>query len=158
LAIEQGEGLNGENDLGSNFVFVGTDVPAVDVNTGLPIPGVPAAGAPGSPVYVGYSTAIEELGVNNGNNWIQLGGIGGPDTGNVDFETGYLDVYTGFAGGSYTQVENTKVDFGWLDLFGNVDGNIGDNGPGNGNTYFIDANSSPGGILGGVGVVIASNY
>ncbi len=53
---------------------------------------------------MGDSTVINEIGANNGDNTIIMGGIGGPDSGAVDFETGYLDVYTGAAGGAYVQV------------------------------------------------------
>jgi hypothetical protein len=85
-------------------------------------------------VVVGDSTVIWEVGENNGNNLITLGGIGGPDSGSVDFETGYLDVWTGDAGGAFVQVYNTLVDYGLNGYFSwaNIDGG------GDGNTSIID--------------------
>jgi len=108
-----------------------------------------------SPVYVGDSTVINEIGVNNGQNTILMGGINtvivggintfivgginGPDTAPPpDFETGFLDVYTGAGGGTYVQVENTQADYGSLGSFGPY--NI--NGDGDGNTALLDVFSS----------------
>jgi len=117
MTLEQGEGdATAGLDLGANFINIATT----------------------SPVYVGDATVINEIGANNGDNTIIMGGIGGPDSGDVDFETGSLDVYTGAAGGAYVQVENTLVDFGALGLFGPY--NI--NGGGGGNTAFLDDFSS----------------
>jgi len=117
LIIEQGEGANSALDLGANIVNIATTMPVV----------------------VGDSTVIDELGANNGDNSIFLGGAsGGPDSGSVDFETGYLDIYTGAAGGAYVQVENTLVDYGNLDLFGPY--NI--NGDGSGNVAVLDVFST----------------
>ena len=98
-----------------------------------------SASQPIRPVVVGDSTVINEIGPNNGNNTILLGGAsGGPDSGDVDFETGFLDVYTGAAGGAFVQVYNTLVDYGAQGLFGPF--NI--NGDGDGNTAVIDNFSS----------------
>src|SRR5208337_3356514 len=106
--------------LGSNFIYIGTT----------------------SPVYVGYSTVINEIGEYNQNNTIYMGGIG-PNAidqgGNPpDFETGFLDVYTGAGGGAGVQVENTQVDYGFLGSFGAY--NI--NGDGGGNAALLDVFSS----------------
>ena len=92
MTLEQGEGDTTSGlGLGNNFISVATD----------------------SAVVVGDSTVINEIGPNNGNNTILLGGAsGGPDSGDVDFETGFLDVYTGAAGGAFVQVYNTLVDYG----------------------------------------------
>ena len=81
MTLEQGEGDETAGlDLGANTINIATT----------------------SPVFVGDSTVINEIGANNGDNTINLGGAsGGPDSGSVDFETGYLDVYTGAAGGAY---------------------------------------------------------
>jgi hypothetical protein len=118
MTLEQGQ--NDEDaglDLGANTINVATT----------------------SPVYVGESTVINEIGVNNGDNTINLGGIGGPDSGSIDFETGYLDIYTGFAGGANVTVLNTQVDFGALGLFPTSDGNpYNITGGGDGNSAFLD--------------------
>jgi hypothetical protein len=117
LTIEQGEGDTTGADLGNNVVAIATNMA----------------------VTVGDSTVIYEIGANNGGNTILLGGAsGGPDSGSVDFETGYLDIYTGAGGGAYVQVWNTLVDYGALGYFG--DYNI--NGDGGGNTSSLDVFSS----------------
>jgi len=117
MTLEQGEGDETAGlDLGANFIYIATT----------------------SPVFVGDSTVINEIGANNGDNTIIMGGIDGPDSGDVDFETGFLDVFTGAAGGAYVQVENTLVDFGFLGLFGPYNINGGDGG----NSIFLDDFSS----------------
>ena len=69
MTLEQGEGDEAAGlDLGANFINIATT----------------------SPVFVGDSTVINEIGANNGDNTIIIGGIGGPDTAPPsDFETGY---------------------------------------------------------------------
>ena len=106
MTLEQGEGDATGLDLGANVINIATT----------------------TPVVVGDATVIDEIGANNGDNTITIGGAsGGPDSGSVDFETGYLDIYTGAAGGAYVQVWNTLVDVGNLDLFGpyNINGDGG---------------------------------
>ncbi len=118
MTLEQGEGDTTSGlGLGNNVVNVATD----------------------SCVTVGDSTVINEIGPNNGNNTILLGGASGePDSGYTDFETGYLDIYSGAAGGAYVQVYNTLVDYGVNGFFGPF--NI--NGDGDGNTAILDDYSS----------------
>ena len=54
---------------------------------------------------MGDSTVINEIGANNGNNTIIIGGASAaPTVATTDFETGFLDIYTGAAGGAYVQV------------------------------------------------------
>lgn len=79
------------SDLGYNYVAIATQ----------------------EPVTVGNATVINEVGTNNGHNQIYLGGAGSMFP-NWDFSTGYLDVYTGDAGGSYVQVVSTQVLYGTL--------------------------------------------
>jgi hypothetical protein len=89
-------------------------------------------------VTVGDETLVLELGKNNGNNLITMGGAsGGPDSGSVDFETGFLDVYVGYAGGSLVSVSNTLVDYGAYFFDFNINGE-----PDNGDTLEIDNFSS----------------
>jgi hypothetical protein len=137
MVLEQGENLSDRDpalDLGSNIINIATPTDA-------------GGWDPGSPVHVGDATVIDELGPNNGNNLITMGGIGGPNSGAVDFETGFLDVFTGAGGGAFVQVENTVVDFGAQGLFGPFNINSG----GGGNTAVIDTTSFFG-TLGGLGV------
>ena len=117
MTLEQGEGDTTGVGLGNNVVNVATKMP----------------------VTVGDSTVINEIGANNGNNTITLGGASdGPDSGSIDFETGYLDVYTGAGGGVYVQVWNTLVDYGAVGTFGPYNMN----GDGDGNTSSLDDFSS----------------
>ena len=122
MTLEQGEGPNSDADLGANLIEV--------------------AATPGAmPVFVGGFSIIDELGANNGDNTILIGGAsGGPDSGSIDFETGTLDVFAGNGGGSYVQVENSQADFipSFLGIFGPFNINAG----GDGNTSFIDVFSS----------------
>ena len=126
MCLAQGEYYGSTDpgtELGSNFINIGTT----------------------SPVYVGYSTVINEIGEYNQNNTITLGGINGPDSGDspVDFETGYLDVYTGAGGGSSVQAEDTQVDYGALGIFATSDGNpYCVTGGGTGNAIALDVFSS----------------
>jgi hypothetical protein len=119
MTLEQGEGDTTGADLGSNVINIGTTMA----------------------VSVGSATVIDEIGANNGNNVITMGGIGGPNSGAVDFETGTLDVFTGAAGGAFVQVENTAVIEGNLGLFGAFNFNSGGS---SGNTAVIDTNSLTG--------------
>ena len=117
LTLEQGVGDTTGVGLGNNVVNIATT----------------------SAVTVGDSTVINEIGANNGNNQIDLGGASGsPDSGSIDFETDYLDVYTGAGGGVYVQVWNTQVDVGALGTFGPYNMN----GDGDGNTSSLDDFSS----------------
>ncbi len=109
MTLEQGVGDTTGAGFGNNVVNVGTTMA----------------------VRVGDNTVIQEIGSNNGNNSIYLGGANLPDNAFLphtkpDFESGYLDVYTGDAGGAYVQVYNTLVDVpgGVQGLFGpfNING------------------------------------
>ena len=71
----------------------------VDIGTGLCGPGT---------VVVGEETLICQ-GVPN--NTVVMGGSGG-DAGGPDFETGFLDIYTGAGGGGTVYAINTTVVFG----------------------------------------------
>ena len=92
-----------------------------------------------SPVTVGDSTVINEESASSENNTILLGGASGsPDSGSTDFETGYLDVFGGAAGGAYAGVENTLVEYGSLGYFGLYNIEYG----GDGNNSLLDDFSS----------------
>jgi len=132
--LEQGEYYGETSPLPTNSSDPGTELGSNTINI-----------ATTSPVYVGYSTVILETGEYNQNNTIIMGGIAGPDSGSIDFETGYLDVYTGLGGGAYVQVENTQVDYGALGIFTLLtsDGNpYNITGGGGGNSAGIDNFSS----------------
>jgi len=132
--LEQGEYYGETSPLPTNSSDPGTELGSNFINI-----------ATTSPVYVGYSTVILETGEYNQNNTIIMGGIAGPDSGSIDFETGYLDVYTGLGGGAYVQVENTQVDYGALGIFTLLtsDGNpYNITGGGGGNSAGIDNFSS----------------
>ena len=81
-----------------------------------------------SAVFAGGATSITEVGANNGNNTITLGGANDPS--GIDFQTDYLDIYTGNGGGAFVSAVNTVCWFG--SALGN-DFTI--DGGGDGNTY-----------------------
>jgi hypothetical protein len=157
MTLEQGEIVAGDPDdptleLGSNIIQIATptnvNFPVANAFAASFLP--PSAGGinPGTEVEVGNSTVINELGPNNGNNAIIMGGIGGlvpilqggagnPNSGAGDFETGFLDVFTGAAGGAFVSVQNTQVFYGALGTFGPFNFNSG----GTGNIALIDTNS-----------------
>jgi hypothetical protein len=166
MTLEQGETPPGGDptlELGSNIIQIATptnvNAPVANAFAAsfLPsVPGEPAGFNPGSRVNVGDATAINELGPNNGNNAIIMGGLGGvgtivpiiqggagnPNSGHVDFETGFLDVHTGAGGGAFVSVQNTAVLYGVSDTNGdpfnfNSDGSTG-------NIAIIDTNSFTG--------------
>jgi hypothetical protein len=107
MTLTQGQGdATAGLDLGSNLIIIASSYSWDDYEV------------VGSPVTVGGATVINEIGHNNGQNTILMGGINGPDTAPPpDFETGTLDVYTGAAGGSFVQVYDTLVDNGAQGLF-----------------------------------------
>jgi len=77
-----------------------------------------------SAVFAGGATSINEVGVNNGNNTVTLGGANDPS--GIDFQTDYLDIYTGYAGGGFVSAVNTVCWFG--SAYGNdyvIDGGNG---------------------------------
>jgi hypothetical protein len=124
LSITQGVS---DADLGSNIVLIAT----ADDST-----------EPG--VTVGDSTVINEVGANNGDNFIILGDSDVDSNGNpvsdLDFETGYLGIFAGLGGGSFVQVHDTQVDIGFLDVFGSGYAITGSQD--SSNTIDIDAFSS----------------
>ncbi len=101
--------------LGNNVVLIGTGAASGGVGTGV------------GQVYVGEETLIYQGGKDN---TVWLGGASGDNSGVVDFETGFLDIWTGAGGGGTVQATNTTVDFG--SFFGN---SFVINGGGTGNTY-----------------------
>jgi len=76
-------------------------------------------------VLVGNQTFLYQGGSNN---TVNLGGAGDPS--GIDFETTYLDIWTGWGGGGFVSAANTVVDVG--SFFGN---NWTINGAGDGNTF-----------------------
>jgi len=117
----------------------GTTYPTIDDTGGglgnnvVSIAATSGLGEPGQ-VYVGEETLIYQGGKNNSD---YLGG-GGSGAGGPDFETGNLDVFTGFKGGGYVQATNTTVVFGSFFGFPFVI-----SGFGFGNTYVDGGNNSP---------------
>jgi len=151
MTLVQGFGDTTDSGFGANTINVGTEASFGRLQAFL-------LGT--YSVYVGESTIIDEIGSENGGNYINLGGGNSPDNANPplvppDFVTGTLDVYTGDAGGSQVTVYNTLVLSGALSPNSlpspftsppfSADGNNiagGDGGIGDLNTLIIDVFSS----------------
>ncbi len=89
-------------------------------------------------VTVGEWTRIFQGGANN---TVVLGGASGYDSGLTDFETTYLDIWTGALGGGTVYAANTTVDVGSLPAPGPGNDYVIDGGA-DGNTYVdLDGNS-----------------
>jgi len=121
----------------------GTTYPTSDDTGGglgnniVSIAATPGLGEAGQ-VYVGEETLIYQGGKNN-SDYLGGGGSGavGTPTG-PDFETGNLDIFTGFGGGGYVTAANTTVVFGSFFGFPFVI-----SGFGLGNTYVDGGGNSP---------------
>ena len=90
-------------------------------------------GAATGAVSVGEETYVFQGGAGNE---VDLGGTADPS--GIDFETTYLDIYTGAGGGGFVMATNTVVDVG---SFFNLDWVI--NGGGTGNVYVDGGGNSP---------------
>jgi hypothetical protein len=93
-----------------------------------------------SAVFVGGYTSITQNGANN----TDIFG-GADDPSGIDFQTSYLDVYTGAGGGGYVQAVNTVVVFG-----SGLGNDFVIDGGGEGNT-FVDLGNN-------FGVTVSPNY
>jgi len=105
--------------LGDDTLGLGNNIVAIATTPGL------------GEVYVGEATLVYQGGKDNS---VYLGGsdFGGPYiNAPADFETGTLDIFTGFGGGGYVSAQNTVELFGSYFGFPWVI-----NGGGHGNVYF----------------------
>jgi len=148
MTLDQGQGdATAGLDLGSNVIIIASSFSFGEWEV------------TGTPVKVGGATVIDEIGPNNGQNLIFMGGINGPNdttaTTLPDFETGTLDVYTGDAGGSYVQVYNTLVDNGNQGLF--ADQSLPVQGADDGLSYDITGGTQGGTSLNTATVDVYSN-
>jgi len=73
-------------------------------------------------VTVGEETFIFQFGANN---TVNLGGAG--DVSGVDFETNFLDIWTGIGGGGQVVAQNTDVQYGSLFFANVINGGDGNN-------------------------------
>ena len=60
-----------------------------------------------SAIFAGGAASITEVGANNGNNTITLGGANDPS--GIDFQTDYLDIYTGNGGGHLSRLSTRSA-------------------------------------------------
>jgi len=86
-----------------------------------------------SQVIVGDWTHIVQGGANNS---VYLGGAGDPS--GIDFETTFLDIYTGAGGGGFVSATNTTVLLG-----SNLGNDFVIDGGGDGNTYSDGGGNDP---------------
>jgi hypothetical protein len=134
-------GLGDEVDI--NDTFVDNDLSIVQGFTSADVGNNVVNIATTSAVFVGDATSINEVGSNNGNNTVTLGGANDPS--GIDFQTDYLDIYTGAAGGGFVSAVNTDV---WIGSALGNDYTI--DGGGTGNTYDDLGNN--------YGVTISANF
>jgi len=133
--------------LGDNIVNIGTGVATNYANFVAP-PGVPTITTGPSQTYVGEETFIYQGGADN---TVNLGGanyylsttpVGDPYT-DPDFQTAFLDIWTGAGGGGFVSADNTTVVYG--SFFG-LDYVI--DGGGGGNTYYDTLGNQINGVPG----------
>jgi len=120
----QGDGT--EN--GFNTVSIGADP-------------TPSGAVESNAVSVGNWTLILQFGSDNTD---YFGGASAVGSGLIDFETDYLDVYTGYSGGN-VYAQNTVVDSGSFFAYLGVNYVIS-GGPGGGNTLWDNGDNSTGGL------------
>ena len=124
-----------------------------------PGPGTGLATTPSGTVTAGGSTSIYQ---HYGNNQVYLGdGAGFGSSGTSNFNTGYLDIWTGSFGDSYVAATNTHVSYGsngYYDVYGV--------GPVFGSGYMIDGGTvgsfnsyfdAGGNTILGIGTILPAN-